>query len=105
MKTVKRKITVRIDAFPLRSVTNKHPIAIVDQATPDGWMPELLEGHLRNIVEVEITVPVLIEETVLSPVVADVATYTCRLCKKEPARTPGGLCDACEDHFGNERED
>ena len=69
MKTVTRKIRIWIDAFPMRSMEEEPNVCLM-QVRPGGWSPEPIEGGLRSIVEVELQVPVLIEQTELPPVKA-----------------------------------
>ena len=70
MKTVKRKIRLWLDAYPMRSVTTEDPIVSASQIRDGGWMPDLPQDGLRSIVEVELSIPVLIEETELPAVTA-----------------------------------
>jgi hypothetical protein len=66
MKTVTRKIRIWIDAYPMRSV-EEEPLVSAIQARPGVWAPDPLENGVRSIVEVELQVPVLIEEVELPP--------------------------------------
>ena len=69
MKTVKRKVRLFLDASAIRSVTDQDVYVYASQVRP-GWAPELMDNQLRSVVEVELSVPVSIQEEELPPAVA-----------------------------------
>ena len=69
MKTVKRKVRLVIDAYPLFSEYGE-PVVSACKMARDGWVPTLPDDAVRSVVEVELTVPVMIEEEELPPAVA-----------------------------------
>ena len=69
MKTVKRKVRLVIDAYPLFSEYGE-PVVSAWKMALGGSVPTLPDDAVRSVVEVELTVPVMIEEEELPPAVA-----------------------------------
>jgi hypothetical protein len=69
MKTVKRKVRFFLDAWTIPSV-EVEPWVSAYQIHTGGTVPDLSEGCLRSIVEIELSVPVRNEETELPPATA-----------------------------------
>jgi uncharacterized small protein (DUF1192 family) len=66
MKTVTKKVRLWLDAYPMNSIT-EDPIISAYQVRQGNWISNIVENGLRSIVEIEMQIPVLVEEIELPP--------------------------------------
>jgi hypothetical protein len=88
MKIVKRKVIFFLDAWTIPSVEVEPCVSAYQIHTGNTWVPDLSEGCLRSIVEIELSVPVRNEETELPPATALEHLITTLLANPHPPTTP-----------------
>lgn len=70
MNTIKKKITVYIDAMAME--TSDSAPCVIAQAVLGDYIPSTIDGYLRNKVEIEVSFPVKNPIVVLPDAKADV---------------------------------
>ena len=72
MNQIRRNVRLVIDCGPIRTGKGV-PMVIVHHAYDPSWVPDPVDGGTRCVVDVEIPMNVLFDETELPPIVASEA--------------------------------